>query len=682
MPCPKDGTSEPLVSGVLVKDWSGLHPYEPDGGIHFPSRLEDLVVVVQKIEDKGRKAKAVGSVYSLSKAPDSDDFVIYTKELNRHLSQPFPASPTPLGVMRVLVGEDPGATGETFRSSEHNKALLKTLADDDLPAKGKFLVHVEAGIKIRQLLADLAGIGLALPTMGAGGGQSLAGALATGTHGGDIHLGVLGDAVRAVHLVGPGGQEIWVEGNGGAGRSVGYSEWPGWCHDTRVVRDSDFLRSVVVGVGRFGIIYSMVLEVESQYRLAEQTEDTTWSKTRAVLLTSIASGYTEFGGIFAATAGPCGQLAAKLQQMKKGTYKVFDPGTRQWNEVSVTPADIAAKQKELDECLKKAKKTPPQPLKFGQIVIDTASGSRTWITRRWLTTFDEDELNTGPDLLGYFCTHDAATITLVVSATAGVALTLGNIASGLSAIPIAGGFVAADYLELAAQLEIAAASFTTLGGFAATVIDLLREFDGLGSGLMKDLITEIAGAILSSQLSASRCGPSGKIMDTHNYQLDSCFSVNSAEFFFNAEATQYIGFVDAVRKAALDLGPLLGTIALRFVARTTAKLGMQRFKRTVCIEVGVSRPGSANAEFMNEAHKLAAKFGGIPHWGQEHQLDEARVEAIYGTDLEIWRWALAETEAQKGGTFSSAFTRVRGLETRDALAVYRAHRYVAAITSG
>jgi hypothetical protein len=47
--------------------------------------------------------------------------------------------------------------------------------------------------------------------MGAGGGQSILGALSTETHGSDVQLSPLCDYVRAIHLVGPGGQEWWVE---------------------------------------------------------------------------------------------------------------------------------------------------------------------------------------------------------------------------------------------------------------------------------------------------------------------------------------------------------------------------------------------------------------------------------------------------------------------------------------
>src|SRR5262249_25244095 len=142
-------------------------------------------------------------------------------------------------------------------------------------------------------------IGLALPTMGAGGGQTLAGALSTATQGSDVDLRLLGDAVRAVHLIAPGGQEWWIEANGGIGTGTRHSQLPDWCWDTNVVRDTDFLQSVVVGVGRFGVIYSMVLEVVPQYMLEEHTGEVNWSTTRTALLSAVTGGYTTAGNVFA-----------------------------------------------------------------------------------------------------------------------------------------------------------------------------------------------------------------------------------------------------------------------------------------------------------------------------------------------------------------------------------------------
>ena len=53
---------------------------------------------------------------------------------------------------------------------------------------------------------------LAIQASGGSVGASLAGALSTATHGAEFQWRLLVDRVRAIHLVGPGGQEWWIEG--------------------------------------------------------------------------------------------------------------------------------------------------------------------------------------------------------------------------------------------------------------------------------------------------------------------------------------------------------------------------------------------------------------------------------------------------------------------------------------
>ena len=67
------------------------------------------------------------------------------------------------------------------------------------PASG--LVRVEAGITLRALNRELDALGLALPNLGDVDAQSLAGALATGTHGTGARLGNLSSTVEAIELV-------------------------------------------------------------------------------------------------------------------------------------------------------------------------------------------------------------------------------------------------------------------------------------------------------------------------------------------------------------------------------------------------------------------------------------------------------------------------------------------------
>src|SRR5262249_11447801 len=245
-------------------------------------------------------------------------------------------------------------------------------------------------------------------------------------------------------------------------------------------------------------------------------------------------------------------------------------------------------------------------------------------------------------------------------------------------IPGAGPALASDhaapYYELATAIFSAALNFSTVGNFLGTVFDLLEQWSGsdILSGEVSDgfhnLITQVIGAALASQHDPPlRRGPSHKILDTHDYALDHCYSGNSSEFFFNAFSKSYIQFVNDVLEIAKAIGPICGYIALRFVGETASKLGMAQFPLTVAIELSILRPGSVNEQYKQNVHALALAHGGIPHWGQEHTLSEAQVVQLYQNRLETWRWALAETEAQIVGTFSSDFTRKRGLEPNDTL---------------
>src|SRR4029453_18169477 len=51
----------------------------------------------------------------------------------------------------------------------------------------------------------------AFRTLGGAGGQTVFGALTTGTHGGDIRMPPIADSVMALHLVADGGMHYWIE---------------------------------------------------------------------------------------------------------------------------------------------------------------------------------------------------------------------------------------------------------------------------------------------------------------------------------------------------------------------------------------------------------------------------------------------------------------------------------------
>src|SRR5438046_2699990 len=103
--------------------------------------------------------------------------------------------------------------------------------------------------------------------------SSLTTAMSTSTHGGDWQQPPFPDVVRAVHLVTAGGKELWIERETDSitrrndNNTALQHLLP--CSDIEVVRDDRTFDAVRVACGRFGVIYSLVLEVRRQFRVVQ-----------------------------------------------------------------------------------------------------------------------------------------------------------------------------------------------------------------------------------------------------------------------------------------------------------------------------------------------------------------------------------------------------------------------------
>src|SRR5262249_51989479 len=126
-----------------------------------------------------------------------------------------------------------------------NPDFVDMLASQDVPPfdtshvgenQGLYPIHIETGKRVYQLYAELDngdddprslatrlrnnghpqyGGPWAFPTLGGAGGQTVFGALTTGTHGGDFHMPPIADSVMALHLVADGGKHYWIEPKAG-----------------------------------------------------------------------------------------------------------------------------------------------------------------------------------------------------------------------------------------------------------------------------------------------------------------------------------------------------------------------------------------------------------------------------------------------------------------------------------
>jgi hypothetical protein len=207
-----------------------------------PVSLPGLVAVVREAEAVQQQVHAFGSRWSFSDCALTGGRVVDTRALYRPL-----------------------------------QTVQAALRSQQAP-----LFHVEAGIQIRNLYAALDRLGLALETMGGASGQTLAGAISTGTHGGDKFLPPLADSVLALHLVGVGGTQYWIEPSDGitAPALLRQHVVPD-VEPQNIIYDDATFNACLVSLGCMGIIYAVVLRVRDRYDLVETTAETNWRVFKA-----------------------------------------------------------------------------------------------------------------------------------------------------------------------------------------------------------------------------------------------------------------------------------------------------------------------------------------------------------------------------------------------------------------
>lgn len=141
------------------------------------------------------------------------------------------------------------------------------------------LVQVEAGITIRHLNNELDKLGLSVINLGGIDHQTIAGAIATGTHGSGIGLQAIHGMVRSMVLVAGNGTIYRIEPAHGITDPALHLE-PG----VVLVQNDDDFNAVLVSLGCMGIIYSYILEVTEMYWLKESKTMCKWSEIKPKLL--------------------------------------------------------------------------------------------------------------------------------------------------------------------------------------------------------------------------------------------------------------------------------------------------------------------------------------------------------------------------------------------------------------
>ncbi len=183
--------------------------------------------IIKKVAQENRRARMMGSKWSLSEAPYCKDLIIDVSSLNL--------------VLPLTVADKHANNNDTIDNFS----------------------FVQGGKKIKSTTDSLERRGKSLKTSGASNGQTVSGAIATGVHGSAIDVGSVQDSVVGLNIITSDKKIVYIER---ASRPVLNDAFAAKIKST-VIRDDDMFNAALVGLGAFGFVIGVVLEVEDNYLL-------------------------------------------------------------------------------------------------------------------------------------------------------------------------------------------------------------------------------------------------------------------------------------------------------------------------------------------------------------------------------------------------------------------------------
>lgn len=516
-----------FLPNMKINSWNNTWSANPEIKA-VVSTLEDIIYVIKYAETNRKRIKAYGSFWSFTDVATSSDIMISMKNIRRLL----------------LIKSKYGTTG----NSPFSKDVLNS---------HRTLIHVESGATMKDLIHYSSIARGALPTAGGGSnGQTLAGMLGSGSHGGYYYNGTFSDIVKAIHLVGAGGKQFWIERSGQNSVTTDSSlyEMPYWHNDEHheIIRDDNIFEAVIISLGRMGVIYSLVIELSDGYNLEENTFQLPWGyvkthllgKTVETLFESVKDS-TNFSNLY--------YLDLSLPLVDNGLCYLT---ARQKIDIEVG-------------------NTPNYDLRCD--ILDELIFSHS----DWFGILHGDESQ-----LGYR-------------------------------------------------------------------LDKARSEKGNSE------VKAITEFVFSKQFSArKKFGSWAHVM--WNNEID--LKVYSSEYAFDATNSTFVEFVNEARQYASN--PYIpGLINMRFLKKTNTKLGIQRYTETVHVEISAPVGYSPAISYMKNVDKAARKYGGIPNWGQQHNISAKEIRAIYSDSYLSWiKTLLKLSKSGSSKIFSNKFTVKRGLE--------------------
>ena len=224
----------------------------------FQAGIAGLQGIVALAEANRKRVRAVGSGWSLNNVAFTDEYLVNTARLN-----------------------------DWFIAIDD-----ATMVVPDARERRERLVFAQCGVQIKVLNAYLQEQRLALPTSGASNGQTIAGALSTGTHGSANRVGSIQDFMLGIHLVGEGGTHRFIQKKSKRTVTKKFADWLG----AELVSDDDLFNAAIVSFGSFGLIHGVLFEAAPLYLLERHVYQRDFSDVEGPITTLDVSSLGLSGG--------------------------------------------------------------------------------------------------------------------------------------------------------------------------------------------------------------------------------------------------------------------------------------------------------------------------------------------------------------------------------------------------
>jgi len=617
----------PMDANYAWQSWSGSQHATVAEHYH-PTTLQQVIAIVQRALTNSARLRAVGSSWAYSDVGLAPNCLVETHGLAGFLAGPFAG--------RLL-------------------APLPAQAGQEL------LMHVEAGITVHALNLMLDARELALVTAGASSGQTICGALSTGTHGGDFNLPPVADMVRAIQLVGPDGTVYWIEKGAHTGAVSDVASVQAiapYIDAAHIIYDDDCFNSVLVSMGSMGVIYSLVIATRLRYRLQETRYTTTWFDVRTMMAN---------GSLF--SDAPWVLADAANAPKGVGVPGQNGLGPPRYVEVAMTPNSVLFDHGNRTCALTLRCETTATP------PIDGAAPASTPDFMTALQSIDDYRP---------FLEAVAALIGSAIPVTGGILGFLGSLAPllevvlpGASLVLGTGVVVGSSALALGFPQSSALATALLARARLDPPMNIQETmtfvFNTAAQLRLSSVLPAFNKLILTSMRApGSQSGPSFAIMDTsvdgngvQSNDKKNHFVTDSVELFFDASTpSTLVPIIDELLDTVIQpAGEFGGYVSLRLTGPTTAHLGMQqRWSRNCAIEVTLIQGLQGNIDLLQSLERFTLDNGGRLHWGQlNSEMNAGDVHRLY-PKIKSWKFVRAKlTHNFTVKTFDNTFTGRSGL---------------------